>query len=90
MRLRFILWGAVLGLALVVGVANLVAYHRQEWPFSTANLPSRFPGPSKEEPDVPYTTFWYAKRFGVPAGLIAGALAGWFVSRTGRQKPAPA
>jgi hypothetical protein len=79
LRLRFVLWGAVLGLALVVGVAHGVAYYRQEWPFSTANLPPGFRGPSKQEPDAPYTAFWYAKRFGIVTGLALGGGTGWFL-----------
>jgi hypothetical protein len=83
-RVRFTLWGAVLGLALVVGLAQVVAYSRQEWPFSTANLPQGFQGPSKQEPDVPATAFWYARRLGIPLGLILGGVAGWFAGETRR------
>jgi hypothetical protein len=83
--MRCILWGAVLGLALVIGLAHLVAYYRQEWPFSTANLPPGFQGPSKQQPDVPYTAFWYCKRFGIPAGLALGGMAGWLVGRRMRR-----
>jgi hypothetical protein len=68
-------------LAGVVAAAHAVAFARQEWPYSTANLPAGFEGPSKEHPLVPGSAFALAQTLGIPAGLLSGGVVGWLAGR---------
>jgi hypothetical protein len=77
---RFVLYGSVLGLLLVVVAANVIAYHRTEWP-NGENLTVGSQPPSKMTGHPRFTAIWYAGQYGIVGGLLIGGVAGWFASR---------
>src|SRR5262249_44947442 len=62
-RVRAIIWGAVTGMILVMGVALPIAWARNEQPFS-------------HKKGAADTSMRVARWFGVPAGALMGAMIG--------------